>query len=384
VGDDAVNREGVAIDDVHIFDNTLPIFTGPANSAAITQNVAGNDPVDFIEGGKIIATLFPNGNNLGSTETKAWFNVGAVRNDGNQYYANRNITIKPTLLNPPTPVTVRIYFTDAEVNELRTATGCANCTPTKNYTLLNMVKYKDAVVANEDGSLLNNIGGNWQTIPKDQILFVPYGIGYYADFSVSNFSEFWITDGNFNIPLPATWSAFDAVKQSNGDALLQWQTANEANLLQYEPEVAAQGANTFVPLAIVPAKNTNSAAYQYTDKRKNKTGTQLYRIKQTDRDGNISYSVTKSLRFGASGFTISTYPNPVTNMLLVKIDADNMQQFTWQITDAVGRISLQGKWNMNAGQAILSIPMRTLQTGLYNLGVFDGSQWRYQKIVKAQ
>lgn len=384
VGDDAVNREGVAIDDVHIFDNSLPIFTGPANSADIIQNVAGNNAFDFVEGGKIVATIFPNGNNLGSTETKAWFNVGAVRNDGNQYYANRNITIKPTLLNPPTPVTVRIYFTDAEVNELRTATGCANCTPTKNYTLLNMVKYKDAVVANEDGSLLNNIGGNWQTIPKDQILFVPYGIGYYADFSVSNFSEFWITDGNFNIPLPATWTGFDAVKMANNDALLSWQTSNENNLMQYEPEVSVGTNEPFTTLGIVAAKNSPSASYQFTDKRPGKTGTQLYRIKQTDRDGNISYSVTKSLRFGASGFTISTYPNPVTSVLLVKIESDNTQPFSWQVTDAVGRRNLQGKWNMNAGQTMLSIPMQTLQAGLYNLGVFDGTQWRYQKIVKAK
>ncbi|HSC53751.1 MAG TPA: S8 family serine peptidase [Phnomibacter sp.] len=385
LSDEMVNREGVAIDDIHIFDNSLPMFLGPTNSNPVIQNVSGTNPVDFVDGGKRIATIFPNGNTLGNTEVQAWFNsTGTLRFDAHQYYADRNITVKPAQRVAATPVTVRMYFTDVEVNQLRNATGCATCTPAKNYTKLSVVKYTDNVLTNEDGSLTNNAGGNWFTIVSDQIRFIPYSEGYYADFSVSNFSEFWIADGNFNISLPANWSRFDATKQGNDNALLSWETTNETDVLQYVPEVSAGNNSGFVPLGIVPAKNTSNASYQFVDARSNKSGTQFYRIKQTDRNGVVSYSAVKSVQFENAAFRISTYPNPVTATLQVKIESATAQQYKWQITDAAGRVALQGNWKPNTTQTMLLVPMQTLQSGMYNLGIFDGTQWRYHKIVKAK
>ena len=380
--DDAVNREGVAIDDIHIFDNVLPIYAQSNNSNVVTQSISGNGQFDFTDGGQIIASIFPNGNNLGSTAVKAWINTGTVRNDGHQYFANRSFTIKPSNPVMGAPVTVRLYFTDAEVQEMRLASSCDDCTPPAAYNKLNITRYSESGGANEDGSIDNNLTGTWKSIVSDNIIFTPYGSGYYAEFEVDAFSEFWITDGSYSIALPATWVSFDAQKNAQQDVLLQWRTANESDVLQYEPQVSTNGID-FTSLGSVAAQNALAASYQFTDATAGKSGTRIYRIKQTDRDGNISYSAIRSVQFGKITASISTYPNPVQNQLLLAMVNDAAIDVQWSITDAAGRIVLSGKWQTSASAAKTSIDTHALTAGMYTLTVTDGTQRWYSKVVKA-
>ncbi|WP_416439325.1 S8 family serine peptidase [Phnomibacter sp. MR] len=378
--DDAVNREGVAIDDIHVFDNAVPIYAKAASSNTVTQVVSGNNRFDFIDGGQLIATLFPNGNNLGSTAVKAWINTGNVRNDGHQYFANRSFTIKPTNQVLGNAVTVRLYFTDTDVEEMRLATNCADCTPPAAYNKLNIARYSEG--ANEDGTLENNIIGLWRSIVSDNIVFTPYGSGYYAEFEVDAFSEFWITDGSYSIALPVTWVAFDAKKDAQQNVQLQWQTANESNALQYEVQVSTNGIE-FETIGIVAAKNAAAATYFFTDKTEGKTGNRMYRIKQTDRDGQFSFSAVRSIQFGSIRTSIHTYPNPVQNQLLLAMVHNAPIQVQWQISDAAGRIVMNGKWQSNATADKTSINTQQLQPGVYTITVTDGTQRWYHKMVKA-
>lgn len=380
--DDAVTREGVAIDDIHIFDNT-PIYTGPGNSAPQTLAVSGTNPVHFLQDGKIMASLWPNGNNLGNTEVQTWLHSGAIRDDGNQYYANRNITIKPAQPVGNNPVTVRLYFTDVEVEQMRLASGCANCTPPKAYNRLNITKYRNANLSQEDGQLTNNSGGTWLSIPNNQIVFVPYDSGYYAQFDVSGFSELWLTDGNYNIVLPATWLRFDATTQSNGDALLSWQTANEQNVHYYEIEVATD--SRFEPLGRVTARNAPQASYQFTDSRPGKRGTLLYRIKRVDRDGTADYSVVRSLRFGQPAMRLQLQPNPAQNATWVQLSgASAGQRVGWRLSDAAGRVLQSGTWIASGTAEKWRLPLLGLPAGTYLLSVTDGQQQWQEKLLITQ
>jgi len=125
--DPAVNREGIAVDDIHIYDNSNGIYDGATLSSPVTQTVSGNNWIDFTSGGKLVASLQPNSQNLGATDVQAYINTGAVRYTSSQYYLDRNITIKPS--NSPTDsVAVRFYFLDKESDSLIKASGCATCT----------------------------------------------------------------------------------------------------------------------------------------------------------------------------------------------------------------------------------------------------------------
>ncbi|MEI9913288.1 MAG: hypothetical protein WDO71_28770 [Bacteroidota bacterium] len=107
--DPYVNREGVAIDDIHIYDNIYGIYDGPPYTGnTINQPaVSGNSWIDFTDGGKLIASVNPNNQNLGSTNTRVYINTSAVRSIGGQYYHDRNITIKPANINLADSATVR-------------------------------------------------------------------------------------------------------------------------------------------------------------------------------------------------------------------------------------------------------------------------------------
>src|ERR1043165_2852865 len=85
--DPAVNREGVAIDDIHIYDNTMGIYDGVTMSSPVTQTISGGTSwINFVSGGKLVASIQPNGQNMGSTNVQAFINAGPVRYTSTQYY----------------------------------------------------------------------------------------------------------------------------------------------------------------------------------------------------------------------------------------------------------------------------------------------------------
>ena len=61
---------------------------------------------------------------------------------------------------------------------------------------------------------------------------VPFDKGYYAEFKVKDFSEFWLNNGGFdkNQPLPVQLISFSARKKSGKDVLAEWTTASEFNV----------------------------------------------------------------------------------------------------------------------------------------------------------
>jgi hypothetical protein len=74
-----VNREGVAIDDVHVYDNMYGIYDGPTLAAPVTQNIPGNNWVDVTSNGKLVASVKTSNAQGLSMDVQAFINTGAVR-----------------------------------------------------------------------------------------------------------------------------------------------------------------------------------------------------------------------------------------------------------------------------------------------------------------
>ena len=378
--------DGVAIDDIHIYNKTTDIYEGPTNSNTITQAISGTAAINFTDAGQLLATVFPNGNNLGATAVNAYFNSGVVRNNFQQYYANRNITIKPTNINPPTNVTVRMYFLDTEADSMRHAKGCANCSVPSDYTKLGIIKYNDPNDANEDGTMVNN-ASTYLYIPSSQVRKVPYGKGYYAEFAVNTFSEFWLSDGtNGNLPLPAKWISFTAERASasNQDVLLKWVATNEGNVVRYEVEVS-KGNNTntsFVKLFSVNALNQALNTYTYTDASTDKNGIYYYRIKRIDKDGQVSYSETKLLLFTNKTLQVILYPNPVKDKLQILLQADAGISVQMYLFDAAGKILVQQQTTAIGGTQKETLNLSGFASGVYALKIVMKDKEETLKVVK--
>lgn len=370
--DMAVNYEGVGIDDVHVFDKAA-VYTGANVTSGLSQVVSGNNWINFDIGGQRVAAINPNGQDLGLTNVKVYINTGGVRNDGIQYYLDRNIVIQPAVA-PIAGVSVRYYFLDTEAKALMNATGCAGCTTIGDPYMAGVTQYSSPVTAEEDGDLANDVSGTKTFHLPQDVGVIPYDNGYYAEYQVNGFSEFWINNGgpSANLPLPLTLLSFTAVK-SGDNGLLQWSTANEKNVSRFVIQKSQDGA-LFADLDSLPAASDSSTThfYHYTDTHL-LPGVNYYRLRMTDVDGRFTWSPVRTIN-GTDGVSISIYPNPVSDGNLYISSSVNVRQL--RLTDVSGKILLQKK--VQGLQQTLFVG--TISRGIYLLSVDTDTGTTVQKV----
>ncbi|MFZ1784952.1 MAG: S8 family serine peptidase [Ferruginibacter sp.] len=365
------NLEGVGIDDIHIFDKAL-IYSG-GTVTGITQPVSGSNWIHFNSGATRVASLNANGNTLGNTAVSVYPVTGPARVQNNQYYLNRNIVVQPTT--PPAGnVTVRFYFTDTEAKNLIAATGCGGCTITKDPYELGVTKYSGNP-ALENGTLADNTNCCYLYILPANTEIVPYDNGYYAEFTVNSFSEFWLNNGGLGgiNPLPVSLLSFEAVKQ-NKKVLLQWITENELNADIYIVERSTDGIN-YAGIGTVNAYNTNNrSSYNFTDLLPI-PGLNFYRLKMMDKNATFSYSPVRKIDFISTADDFTVYPNPVKDGRLTIASSGNINNAV--LYDAAGRMiktfRLSGRSN--------TLDLSGVSPGTYQLRMFTENAIQTAKII---
>ncbi len=166
----------------------------------------------------------------------------------------------------------------------------------------------------------------------------------------------------------------------NEQVRLQWNTASEQNNAGFEVEHSTD-ARQWEVLTFVDGKGTTTEVtdYQYIDKHP-AVGTNYYRLRQLDFNGEESYSPVKAVEYSASGTSsLSIYPNPVqagTTLNLSGI-AENVEAI-W-LTDLFGRIVWAGN-SFEGGKANIALP-NDLSGGLYSLMVIAEGQKTVLKVV---
>ncbi|UAY51789.1 S8 family serine peptidase [Ferruginibacter albus] len=368
--DDGVTYEGAGIDDFHIFDKAAVYTDTPITS--LSQNVSGNNWIHFTANNKRVVSINANGNNLGITNVSVYPYNGSTRYANDQYYLNRNIVIRPTG-QPSGMVAVRFYFTDSEVNRLLTDVGCANCTRPQNAYQLGVTQYNGSL-ADENGTLADNLTGLFSFITPDSTDIIPYDNGYYAEYDVSKFGEFWLNKGGINndSALPLKLVSFIANKQ-NSKVALNWQTQSENSLDQFIIERSSDG-KIFTDIGIVPATNSNlNQQYNFVDA--SPLVINYYRLKVADADGSVSYSAIQQVNFDNNASAIVVYPNPVTNRKLFIASSKNCTEAL--LLDVSGKIirrfQLQGNNN--------SLNISGIAKGVYQLKIFTETSTSSQKII---
>jgi hypothetical protein len=334
--DPGTNQEGVGIDDVHVFDKA-PIYSGSSIVGGLAQPVSGNGWVDFSSGGDRIVSINPNGQDLGLTDVGVFISSGPVRNDGSQYYLDRNIVIQPA--NPPMGnVSVRYYFLDTEAQNLVGASGCGVCTKIHDSYQAGVMQYSSPALTEEDSTLANDSSGTFHFLaPHQDVSIIPYDNGYYAEYQVAGFSEFWINTGapGQGKAYPFALLSFTAAK-SGTNGLLQWSTKEEMNTSRY---VIEKGSNavSFQDIDSVNSIGDSNIVANYSYKDKNLfNGVNFYRLKIVAADGQLKYSPVRSINDSATSLVVNLYPNPViTGSLSVSTSLDCRRI---RVTDAMGRV----------------------------------------------
>ena len=389
--DPYTSREGIAVDDIHIYDNIYGIYNGVTMGTPVTQTISGGTNwVDFMASGKLVASIQPNNQNMGSTDVQAYINSGPVRNYQSQYYHDRNITIKPATVNLTDSATVRFYFLDTETEALINATGCGGCTKPAMVTELGVSKFSSTNDNIENGTVLDDAGGNWLFVAPPDAVKVPFDRGYYTEFKVKDFSEFWLNDGGFNnlTALPVDLQKFTAVKKGNEDVLLEWTVSNELNVSYYELQLARGydefQHNNFIEIGKTTANNSAAAQqYSFTDKEKNKAGVRYYRLKIVDRDGKYTFSQVRAIVF-TNDIKWQVYPNPSSGLFSLVYQLNEGEKLIVKVYDVNGKLA---KTTSTAGTGFvqklgIDLQSPSFAPGLYLVEVMTGEKKQLFKIIK--
>lgn len=144
--------------------------------------------------------------------------------------------------------------------------------------------------------------------------------------------------------LPVSLTSFTA-GLSNGVSKLSWTTTSESNNSGFEIQKSTDGQE-FTAIGFVASKaaqgNSSSIInYSYEDKAAS-VGTQYYRLKQIDLNGDFEYSAIKSVNISLSAAEIKIYPNPVGATL--SLDAPlHLRGANYKVYNLAGQELLKGK-----------------------------------------
>jgi len=378
--DELTQSEGVGIDDIHIFEKGT-IYTG-TNVSNINAAVSGSSWIDFMSGGNLVASINPLGQNLGSTDVSVYINTGAIRFNTNQYYLDRNIVIRPTIA-PTDSVLVRFYFTEQEATTLIQATGCGTCTKVKDAFLVGVTKFSGTVI-NENGTLADNSGPHSYILPAN-VDVIPFNNGYYAQFKVRTFSEFWINGGGItaDLSLPITLLNFTGIKRYP-DADLQWQTSGESNGDYFEVERRIDNESHFATIGTVNAQTSSSQSttYRFTDNDVLTSGSQFYyRLKIVDKDGRTSYSNIIQLSLQSQDvFVKGVYNNAGNSLIIAAGNKAQVRELNIRILNSVGQVMMSQRSPYQDSR----IDISKLAAGTYFVELKDqtGKEVFMQKLVK--
>jgi hypothetical protein len=343
--DDLVGRDGIAVDDIHIYENQFGIYDGITMTTPVSQTInGGNSWVNFLASGKLVASVQPNNQNMGVTNVQAHINTVTDRSTNGQYYHDRSITISPATKALEDSATIRFYFLDRETDSLIFATGCSVCSKPNQFTQLGITKYSDSTNTTENGLLTDNGPGSWYYYPANTITKVPFDKGYYAEFKVKDFSEFWLNDGGLDKAhaFPVELLNFTAVKLPDNNAQLDWRTAFEFGISRTEIEVAKGSSDlqtgNFVTIGTVNSAGNSSQPqnYTYIDNEANKSGVRYYRLKIIHNEGVYSYSAVKPVVF-ENTLIGAIHPNPSNGNFLLAFQAATGEKIQAKIYNAAGQ-----------------------------------------------
>jgi hypothetical protein len=182
-------QDGIAIDDISIYTGVNPpVSIGTyTNRTAVSTGTGTFIPVNDPSGNRLVE-INDAGQSLGNITVDVNQTIGGVPTTYNgQNYLGRSFVIH-VQNQPTTPVTVRLFITQAEVDAWRLLDPSIDIM--RN---ISVQKYSSNVL--EDFDITNNTSGTTLNISPAQLTKLPYQDGYIIEFQVNSFSEFWLTKG---------------------------------------------------------------------------------------------------------------------------------------------------------------------------------------------
>lgn len=236
----------------------------------------------------------------------------------------------------------------------------------------------DLRVAKGNPSAWTDIGGVGTTVPEGDIT---------STINFTTFSRFALANklGGSN-PLPIELLTFDA-KPNNDIVDLNWTTASESNNDYFTIEKTLDGTNFEIVEKVKGAGNSTSVLNYATTDAHPYEGVSYYRLKQTDFNGDYTYSNLVSVEFKAnSEFSFNVYPNPNEGLSInLALKANKGEEILVVVYDVTGKQSYSKIIiTEDNGEQVYAIdPSQKLAPGVYLItGTTNQSIYSKKLIVK--
>ena len=293
----------------------------------VTSTGAGVWQDIFSADGRIIASVNDQSAALGAITTEVFITGLAREDDDGTNYMGRSVYIG--VQNQPSggiePM-VRIYFTDAELQQLIAEAGTDPDAPIDEFGLV-ITKVDNVSCSPSYVGLLADIS-----------LITPvandYGHDFFLEFPVSNFSGFYIHGGATILPTELTEFEVELV---NHQSHLRWSTTSETNNDYFNVQYSTTGA-VYETIGQVAGNGTTQwmSFYSFVHEEVN-LGTNYYRLQQVDKNGNEAYSdVIKVVRDGE----LDIYYLPSQSLIVSTNSTSLMEVF--DVTGRMVAISADG------------------------------------------
>ncbi len=234
--------------------------------------------------------------------------------------------------------------------------------------------------------------GNFDVVSQTGSVTFP-SIGTWTDYldsttkEVTNASQsFTLQPGEFHVftktesPVEGTVNNFSGSKQNDVN-VLNWQITSDVNLDHFELQRSVDGQD-FSPLSEIPV--TANISYSYTDNDATSAlSTEYYRLKSVYFDSSVIYSNIVSIKTNIRAWRTSILPNPVQNILNLKIESPVADNATILITDVSGRQTMKKRISISAGvNSFPIIESASLADGIYLISIFSSQKTETIKMVK--
>ena len=361
------------IDDFKIDDspsmNSITVESNTNNSCDnySTDGVAGNNWHNIYSDGKIIASINPNNQDLGTVSLQ-------MRDGGSVEIQNINgndVKTIPRYFNFESDntfnsdVTLRLYLLNDELSEYNSAT------PVTNDAI------NDLQINHYDG---NSEDCNWSNNDDDGNTIVQANIAtgnvnttdYFMEISVSSFSEFIIRqDGASVLPLKYDFHG----QRKDKENVLSWE------LYEY----------SFIENIVLQRKNNKDSwedlkvfknIYKNSYIDKNPENINYYRLKFRDFDGTITFSNTVVISNIKSDFIIKNlYPNPTNGFVTIELKAKRYQKLNINIRNILNKQVYKKTLIPMHDISREKLDLNNLDKGLYFISIRQGANNIVKKIV---
>src|SRR5258706_3416648 len=183
-------------------------------------------------------------------------------------------------------------------------------------------------------------------------------------------------------PLPISLLYFNA--EPNGNKVdVSWATASEINNDFFTVEKSAD-ATDFTPIAEVDGAGNSLSTFDYFYPDYNPVhGVSYYRLKQTDFDGQFSYSpVVTVIYSGEYSFNIISAFTGVNSSLNLLFTDDTYEKCSVELYDVPGRIIYKEDITAVRGMNKKEIQIPELNQGIYFVTLSNGKQLQSAKFAQ--